>query len=171
MKRLLNLREARHDRHNQLWYVIRFAVAYYNLENCEDFYDYKKSLADFKEAHSSLVNNPVQKDLFEVVFRFFRIKNYLGECEHSVSDKELFSLINWEKININHSKIISNILSSYKEYWDDVLASYKRSSSRNERRKYLIQKLEAFAEWPELKLVDGAVDNIRALHDHYSNKT
>lgn len=168
MRKYLNLKEARQDRHAKLWTVIKFSVAYDRLVNCENFYEYKQSVADFNEARDKLANSSIQEDLFGTVFRFFRMKYYMEECDHNLSEEEQLLIINWKRIEIDYSKIVSNVATAYKTYWDSVLASYKRTSSRDNRIRYLIQKLEEFAEWPELKAIHGAVDEIHALRKHYA---
>lgn len=159
--------EARRERQGKVWAIFRYMNAYYDLLNSSDFYEYKASLSEFNESREKLKVEKPSKIHFDIAFRFCNIKNCIGECEYKLQDNDIIKVRKWKTDTINHSELIENVSKSYKEYWDEVLNSYKRHTARANRLKYLIEKLSEYKQWPELQVVPGAIEQIKILERHF----
>lgn len=164
----LELREHRRERHYYIWAILRYMVCYDELVNSTNFYDYRKALANYNESLDRLKEDPPAEVYFDIAFRFCQTEYYKRKCEHPITQEETLIVRNWRDKTIDPNIPLNKVIGSYQVYWDEVLASYKRPSARKDRLQYLIEKLEEFKMWPELKSAPGLTDKINDLQQHYS---
>lgn len=165
----LELRERRCERQNYVWAILRYIISYEEFANSADFYDFKKSLAAYKESLKRLEDNPPNSEHFDIAFRFCQAEVFKGKCEHPITKEEMQIIRNWKTEKLDAKQTVGKMANSFMEYWDEVLASYKRPSARINRLKYLNEQLDEFAKWPEMQAINGAHDIIQNLKRHYSD--
>lgn len=164
----LQLREKRRIRQHKIWCILRFFISYQDLYCSQNFYEYRDNLKNYRDAISSLEKEDVMESDFRIAFRFCSIKNNTGKCDRAITQSEKEIALNWKDYKIDLSEVLFNVLVSFQDYWDEVVMSYKKPSARQNRIKYLIDKLEEFKTWPELKNISGLIAKISQLQRHYS---
>lgn len=165
----LKLREQRRERKYFIWEILRYMISRQELANSSDFYNLRKTLVDYNNSLERLNNDVPSNEHFEIAFRFCQSELYKGKCNHALTKDEMQIIRDWRTQTLNIKEILEKVANSYMEYWDEVLASYKRPSARTDRLKYLDEKLDEFSKWPEIQSIEGANNTIHQLRQHYSN--
>lgn len=164
----LLLREKRRQRHHKIWCALRFLVSCDNLLCSHNFNDYRNNLKAYRQAVAYLEEEGVTKSDFVIAFRFCDVENKSGRCERGITQMEKEDALNWRSYDVNHVAILKQVLVLYQEYWDDVLASYKRQSARESRLKYLVENLEEVKSWPEIQDYTEIIEGVSHLQAYYS---
>lgn len=162
------LRFARLERHNRIWLILRYFVTHEDLCNSQSFYEYRENLAEYQNAKKELDTSELTSSDFDIAFRFCDIKFKKGECERRITLQEKQIIYSGKEDDVNMANIIGGVIISYKEYWDEVLGSYKKESERKKRICYLVERLGEYKDWPELQGYPELVEKIVDLQKYYS---
>lgn len=166
-KELLYKKEERRNRKHKTWLVLRYMVAYNDLVESSDFYSFQNNLTEYENAKKNLNKYSPNDDSFRVAFRFCRIEHYSGACDKELTDKDIRDVLNWHTNSVDKHKVVESVLNSYKDYWDDVLASYKRPSARIKRLQYLVQNLEDVSNLSYIQEFPDILSRIKNLQGIY----
>ena len=166
-RELLYKKENRRDRKHKIWVVLRYIAAYNDLLESSDFYSFQNNLIEYENAKEELGKSSPNDYSFRVAFRFCRIGYYYGACDKELTDKDIQDVLNWHTNTIDKYKIVENVLNSYKDYWDDVLASYKRPSARIKRLQYLVENLEGVSKLPFVQEYPDILTRVKDLQGLY----
>lgn len=148
-----NFRYLRLERHKRIWAILRYVTTLKGVYNSKNFYDLDKSISEYKVAYDRLYDKDYtpSKEEISIAIRFCKIENKKGQCEHRILEEEEQSIYNWRNIHLNASKILPQVIISFKTYWAEVLTSYKRPSARKNRINYLINHLTEMKTKENLK--------------------
>lgn len=166
-RELLYKREKRRTRRHKIWAVLRYMVTYKDFLESKDFYSFKNNLSFFENAKKELNNSSPDDYTFRAAIRFCRIEFIYGRCNHSLTDNDVQTILNWQTVTIDTHAILERVLINYKEYWDDVLASYIRPSARIKRLQYLVEKLEDVSKQPYLQEYPDLIHGVKNLKEWY----
>lgn len=166
-RELLYKKEDRRNRKYKIWVVLRYIAAYNALVESSDFYSYHNNLIEYNNAREELSKSSPNEYSFRVAFRFCRIGYYSGACDKELTDKDIRDVLNWYASTIDKYKIVEHVLNSYKDYWDDVLASYKRPSARIKRLHYLVEYLEGVSNLSFIQEYPDILSRIKDLQGFY----
>lgn len=166
-RELLYKKEDRRNRKHQIWVVLRYMVAYNDLVESSDFYSFQNNLTEYENARKELGNSSPNDYSFRAAFRFCRIGYHSGSCDKELTDKDIRDVLNWHTNTIDKHKIVESVLNSYKDYWDDVLASYKRPSARIKRLQYLVENLEDVSKLPFVQEYPDILSRVKELQGLY----
>lgn len=137
----------------------------------ENFYDLDKSIGDFQDSKARLFEehySPTNEEI-DTAIRFCTIGYTLGRCSHQLTLNEKYDIYHWETYFFNNLFIINNVADSFKTYWDDVLADYKRPSARLNRVNYLINHLNEMKEKETMQLLPNFEEKINELILYYQS--
>lgn len=166
---LLYKRADKRERKLIIWRVLRYMITYRDLSSSSNFYEYKNNLAGHNHAVEELKISKPDKYHLEAAIRFCQIEYLCGRCDYELTQEDIDLLENWETITIDNNRILNDIVTSYKEYWDSVLDSYTRPSARIKRLQYLIQDLQEVMKMPFLQNTPNVLNNIKELQDYYQS--
>ena len=124
-------------RHKRIWAVLRFMKEFELLLASETFYDVNKTVASFDKAQKRLYEDeftPTKEDITTAI-RFCLYQNTTGKCDYSLSQKDINRIYDWRNFSYDGYEILSFAGKSFKDYWDDVIANYKRQADKNKRKK------------------------------------
>lgn len=169
MKRLnlLYARDARRNRQNQVWAILRYIVTYRVLLDSTNFYNFKKNWEDHKHAIGTMKKMKPDEYCFKVAFRFCQMENYYGTCTHALTPEDIKYVRNWKVNNLNIEDYLHIVTESYKTYWNNVLDSYVRPSARTKRLQYLVNDLEEIMALPDIQEYPKVIEQIKDLQKDY----
>ncbi len=169
-KRALRYKRAdKRERKLIIWRVLRYMITYRDLSSSSNFYEYKNNIASHNHAVEELKISKPDKYHLEAAIRFCQIEYLCGRCDYELTQEDIDLLENWETKTIDNNRILNDILTTYKEYWDNVLDSYTRPSARIKRLQYLIQDLQEVMKMPFLQNTPNVLNNIKELQDYYQS--
>jgi len=169
-KRELRYKKAdKRERKLIIWRVLRYMITYRNLSSSTNFHEYKNNIASHNHAVEELKISKPDKYHLEAAIRFCQIEYLCGRCDYELTQEDIDLLENWETKTIDNNRILNDILTTYKEYWDNVLDSYTRPSARIKRLQYLIQDLQEVMKMPFLQNTPNVLNNIKELQDYYQS--
>ena len=166
----LHLREERRVRHNKIWAVLRFILAYNDLLAASDFISFNKNIANYENAKADLKQYSPDNNSFQVAFRFCRREFYYGECDSELTDANMQDLMNWETTTIDIHKILNDIIVSYEDYWENVIVSYKRQSARTKRYQYLVDNLDEVLKSSYIREFPDIMQKVEDLQNEYRSR-
>lgn len=166
---LLYKRADKRERKLIIWRVLRYMITYRDLSSSSNFYEYKNNIASHNRAVEELKISKPDKYHLEAAIRFCQIEYLCGRCDYELTQEDIDLLENWETKTIDNNRILNDILTTYKEYWDNVLDSYTRPSARIKRLQYLIQDLQEVMKMPFLQNTPNVLNNIKELQDYYQS--
>ena len=169
-RELLYKKEDRRNRKHNIWVVLRYIAAYNDLVDSSDFYSFQNNLTEYENAREELGKYSPNDYSFRVAFRFCRTEYYSGACDKELTDKDIRDVLNWHTNTIDKYKIAESVLNSYKDYWDGVLASYKRPSARIKRLHYLVENLEDVSKLPFIQEYPDILSRVKDLQGLYSSQ-
>lgn len=154
----------RYQAHQVLGY---FFCYHNNFQDLNSFYDLNNAIKDLDEIISRLDSEPICDMSIKLAIRYCRIQYMKGECTYCLSKEDEEKLLKraWEYPNTEES--IRHIIPVFKDYWDGVLQSYKRSSARVNRLNYLVNLLDGVLEKPYVQQYDSAKAEVANLRDYY----
>lgn len=155
------------NRHREIWTVLRYMTTYKDLVESNSFYAYKDFAQKHKIAAGELRKMKPADSSIEIAIRFCQLENHYGTCDHHLTDDEIQQLKNWGNVTIDFSKILENIVTSYQDYWDNVLKSYVRPSARIKRLEYLIEDTDGMIRMPELQEYHNIISDLERLQNDY----
>lgn len=137
----------------------------------KSFYELDKHIGDFLYVKSKLSEQQIYltNEEFDTTIRLCRILHSKGICQRELSQTEIHNIQNWESYSFNNPFLINNIAASFKTYWDDVLAGYKRPSVRLNRINYLIDHLNEMKNKETIQLFTNYEEIFNELIQHYSS--
>lgn len=144
-------------------------ITYRDLSSSSNFHEYKNNIASHNHAVEELKISKPDKYHLEAAIRFCQIEYLCGRCDYELTQEDIDLLENWETKTIDNNRILNDILTTYKEYWDNVLDSYTRPSARIKRLQYLIQDLQEVMKMPFLQNTPNVLNNIKELQDYYQS--
>lgn len=169
-KRALRYKRAdKRERKLIIWRVLRYMITYRDLSSSSNFHEYKNNIASHNHAVEELKISKPDKYHLEAAIRFCQIEYLCGRCDYELTQEDIDLLENWETKTIDNNRILNDILTTYKEYWDNVLDSYTRPSARIKRLQYLIQDLQEVMKMPFLQNTPNVLNNIKELQDYYQS--
>lgn len=169
-KRMLRYKRAENrERKLIIWRILRYMITYRDLSLSSNFYEYKKNITSHNHAIEELNASKPNKYFIEAAIRFCRIEFRSGRCEYELTEKDIDRLKNWDTKPIDTQKILNDVLTSYKDYWNSVLDSYTHPSARNKRLQYLLQNLEDVMNEPYIQDNPNVLQDIKDLYDHYKS--
>lgn len=169
-KRMLRYKRAdKRERKLIIWRVLRYMITYRDLSSSSNFYEYKNNIASHNRAVEELKSSKLDVYHLEAAIRFCQIEYLCGRCDYELTQEDIDLLENWETKTIDNNRILNDILTTYKEYWDNVLDSYTRPSARIKRLQYLIQDLQEVMQMPFLQNTPNVLNNIKELQDYYQS--
>lgn len=153
---------------NALLHLISVAE---NIVSSENFYDLDKNIGDFLYVRSRMQEEQIRltSDEIDAVIRLCRSYYVKGMCQHELSQNEIRNIHNWETYSFNDLFIINNVTVSFKTYWDDVLAGYKRPSARLNRINYLINHLNEMKHKETIQQLPNFEEEINELIQYYNS--
>lgn len=157
-------------RHKRIWAVLRFMKEFELLLASKTFYDVNKTVASFDKAQKRLYEDeftPTQEDITTAI-RFCLYQNTTGKCDYSLSQKDINRIYDWRNFSYDGYEILSFAGKSFKDYWDDVIANYKRQADKNKRKKYLVEHLNEMKEKEMLKRIPHSKELFENLIKYYS---
>lgn len=157
-------------RHKRIWAVLRFMKEFELLLASENFYDVNKTVASFDKAQKRLYEDeftPTKEDITTAI-RFCLYQNTTGKCDYSLSQKDISRIYDWRNFSYDGYEILSFAGKSFKDYWDDVIANYKRQADKNKRKKYLVEHLNEMKEKEMLKRIPHSKELFEDLIKYYS---
>ncbi len=169
-RKKLHLREERRVRHNKIRVVLQFILAYNDLLATSDFYSFNKNITNYENAKVELKRYSPDTHSFLVAFRFCRRDFYSGECDCELTYANLQNLINWETITIDIHNLLENTIVSYKDYWENVLTSYKRQSDRTKRIHYLVDNLDEVLKSSYIREFPDIMQKVEDLQNEYRSR-
>lgn len=86
----------------------------------------------------------------------------------SLSQKDINRIYDWRNFSYDGYEILSFAGKSFKDYWDDVIANYKRQADKNKRKKYLVEHLNEMKEKEMLKRIPHSKELFEDLIKYYS---
>nr|DAF62195.1 MAG TPA: hypothetical protein [Myoviridae sp. ctt8G1] len=164
-------RDINRMRKKRVWAMLRFLKSIESITTSENFYDLDKAICDFQNAKARLLEkdyNPAKEEI-EIAIRFCTISYAQGRCFHQLTLSEMHDVRNWETYYIYDSAIMDNTATSFKAYWDSVLANYKRPSAKINRINYLIEHLNEMNEKETLQQFSNFKEHIANLISHYNS--
>lgn len=164
---LLNKRDERRIRKQKVWLILRYMITYRQLVQSSTFYDFKKYIADHKYAIGELRKAHPDDYSFNTAIKFCRMEYYYGTCDYQLTEEDIKFVLNWETNDIDTHEILKDVLNSYKEYWDEVLASYVRPSARIKRFQYLIDDLDKIMDLPDVQEYPNILQGVKELQNLY----
>ena len=132
--------------------------------------DSRDNLRSFNESIIALANANITKRDYEIALRFCDFKFRRGKCDRSITQAEKDFLLSGKNIEVNCLEILKAVIVSFRNYWEDVLISYKKASARKNRLNYLVDKLGEVKDWPEICNDIDAVKEISDLQAFYSEQ-
>lgn len=137
----------------------------------ENFYDLDKRIGDFLQARSEMLKKQIHltSDEIDIVIRLCRFYHSKGICQHELSQPEIRNIHNWETYSFNDIFIINNVAASFKAYWDDVLAGYKRPSARLNKINYVINHLNKMKGKVTIQQLPNCEEKINELILYYKS--
>ena len=172
LKEKRELRYKRADKRERkliIWRVLRYMITYRDLSSSTNFHEYKNNIACHNHAVEELKTSKPDEYHLKAAIRFCQIEYLCGRCDYELTQEDIDLLENWETKTIDNNRILNDILTSYKEYWDSVLDSYNRPSARIKRLQYLIQDLQEVMKMPFLQNTPNVLNNIKELQDYYQS--
>lgn len=166
----LKRRANRRLRQDRIWHILRVLTTYNDLYCSQNFYEYRDNLRSFNESIIALANANTTKRDYEIALRFCDFKFRRGKCGRSITQAEKDFLLSGKNIEVNCSEILKAVIASFRNYWEEVLISYKKASARKNRLNYLVDKLGEVKDWPEICNDIDAVKEISDLQAFYSEQ-
>lgn len=166
----LHKKHINRTRKTHVWAELRFIKSIENIIDSENFYDLDKSLGDFHDAKARLFEKhyrPTNEEI-DIAIRFCTIGYTQERCSHQLTSSEMHDIHYWESYYI-HESTITNVATSFKDYWDNVLASYKSSSAKKKRIDYLVNHLNEMKEKESLQEFPNVKDHISQLISYYKS--
>lgn len=157
-------------RHKRIWAVLRFMKEFELLLASKTFYDVNKTVTRFDKAQKRLYEDeftPTKEDITTAI-RFCLYQNTTGKCDYSLSQKDINRIYDWRNFSYDGYEIFSFAGKSFKDYWDDVIANYKRQADKNKRKKYLVEHLNEMKEKEMLKRIPHSKELFEDLIKYYS---
>lgn len=157
------------ERNHNHWLAYRLITTYKDLIDSANFYDFEKNAKTFCEIKNDALEKQVTMSNIMVAIRYCRLQYYQKECNYKIKRADIKKLEQWKEFSDKEISI-EMLINNYKEYWDEVLANYKRPSARTNRLKYLVEKLTEIREKPYIQESQLFIDKIDALKAHYSEQ-
>lgn len=151
------------------WLAYRLITTYKELLDTANFYDFEKNAQEFSRIKNEALKKRVTMSNIMVVARYCKLQYYIEECDYEITHSDTEKLKKWKEFS-DKDLSVDKIIDNYKEYWDEVIANYKRPSARTNRLKYLVEKLTEIREKPYIQESQLFIDKIDALKAHYSNQ-
>lgn len=164
------MRDKRRKRHHKIWLVLRYMITYKQLTHSSNFYDFNRNMSDHKYAIGELKKFHIDDYSFDAAVRFCRMEYYYGTCDYQLTDEDIKFAKNWLSNSIDAHEILKNVLLSYQEYWDNVLASYVRPSARYKRLQYLIDNLKDIMELSDIQEYPDILQGVSELQSRYQSQ-
>ena len=150
------------------WLAYRYIALYYELCNCNSFYDYERISEDFENIKSQALGQVSHSNLV-VAVKYCRIQNILGNCDYEITENDLRKLTNWEKLS-SSDEILLQVAGRYKLYWDEVVDNYKQKAARTKRLSYLISQLSEVKNKSYIHSSSAVSQKIDELIHHFKGK-
>lgn len=147
---------------NNIYVFIAYFVEYSNMQS---FYDIRNTLPKFKKELSSYKLYLESPHFQECLAK--TIKEYEKQNDTTFSDEFIRQLENPETIIVDEHGLYYNAATSFKEYWDAVLNSYKRRSAYANRLDYLIENLSSFIKDSDISRYEDIVDLLKGYKQEY----
>lgn len=131
-------------RHKRIWAVLNYAKCINAIYNSNNFYDLDKAILDYHNAVAKFDYSdcrPSENDIL-CAFRFCDIQNYIGKCEHRLTEEEKRSISNWSSYTLDYVNILNAVSKRFKTYWDEALDTYNKKNAYLNRLEYLISHLD-----------------------------
>ena len=123
--------------------VIRQYTIVKELKDSKHLSEIKSLLNDWcfvKETINNVNDFSLNNHDFDVIRRFIRIEQEYGRCKYEiVPDITMDNYSNLQELNLE--QFLLSVYNNFESYWEDVLKSYKRLSSKVNRLKSLITSL------------------------------
>lgn len=168
----LEKKEIRFENRRKIWAIIRILISNYELQKATNRYSYKKAIEDLEQYRSRLSEYEYDRRDVEIAVRLIRLKHAQGECEAPIEvitsyDINTFSAN--ENINLDLSQIILKSLSNEEEYWDNVLANYKRQHAKINRLQYLVDSYTCEKDNPLIQKYPTVISKVDELMIKYKD--
>lgn len=151
--------------------VLSFIRSYhYNFCNLNSFYDYDNAVKEHKEIIDRLNGEEITNLGIKLAIRFCHLQYAKGTCDHLLSVDEENRLINKDWGYPDAERCVKPIIPVFKEYWDDVLRSYKRPSAKIDRLKYLVELLDNVGTKPLIQENKNLQNELLSLKDYYAQQ-
>lgn len=147
---------------NNIYVFIAYFVEYSNIQS---FYDIRNALPKFKEELLSYKSYPESPHFQECLSK--TIKEYEKQNDITFSEEFINQLKNPETIIIDEHGLYYKVATSFKEYWDAVLNSYKRRNAYANRLDYLIENLGSFIKDSDISRYEDIVDLLKGYKQEY----
>lgn len=125
------------------WSVIRQYTIATELKDSKHLSEFKNLLNDWyfvKDTINHVNDFNLNDHDFDVIRRFIRIEQEYGRCKYEiVPDITMDNYSNLQELNLE--QFLLSVYNNFESYWEDVLKSYKRLSSKVNRLKSLITSL------------------------------
>ncbi len=125
------------------WGVIRQYTIVKELKDSKHLSEIKSLLNDWcfvKETINNVNDFSLNNHDFDVIRRFIKIEQEYGRCKYEiVPDITMDNYSNLQELNLE--QFLLSVYNNFESYWEDVLKSYKRLSSKVNRLKSLITSL------------------------------
>lgn len=162
-------RNARRENKNKTWAFISYIKSVLSICESYNFYDLDKSISEFNESLERLHDETYTptKNNKDLAIRFCRISFYSGKCTQNIQSIKLDKLLDYESFDVLDVVDILKVSTDFKNYWDNVLESYKRKKSKIDRINYVINHLKEMRERGNLKNIPRFTEQIDNLLSYY----
>lgn len=138
----LNKREDRRIRHKKVWLILRYMVTLQDLHDSSDFYEFRDNREKCLDIKRQMAEENPSNEHFDIAFRFCKIEHVNKRCKRNISIEDQKQIRNWRDYDVEISQIALGVISKYEQYWDNVIASYKRVDAKINRIKYIVEDLD-----------------------------
>lgn len=158
-------RSYRFKRNHRIWSILRLIITIKDVYESLNFYDLDKNRKEYLSTYACIKNEIriFDKSEIDTAIRYCKIKSAQNECDYNISQEVESLFYDWESFQIDWTDVFNSVKESFKQYWDEVLADYKRPSARTKRIAYLINHLGEVKtkDWIiQSKDYVGEVDNL-----------
>lgn len=161
--------KARRENKSKTWAFLSYIKSVQSIYESSNFYDLDKSISEFNESIERLrdeIYTPTNNNK-DLVIRFCRISFYSGECTQNIQSIKLDNLLDYESFDVLDVVDIFKVSTDFRDYWDNVLESYKRKKSKIDRINYVIDHLKEMRERDNLKNIPRFTEQVDNLLSYY----
>lgn len=170
-KRIKREKRYLHIQHrNKISSIISVLIHSYELSFVNNIYDYKNSIQSIKNCMESLSGLNLDDQDYTTAYRVIHRKHSKDLCDLDI-DLPSFSM---EIVNglleQDHESILCRMYENMRDYWDEVILSYKNKSAKTKRLYYLVERLDNEMKDPLIYCYHSVLSKIIELRTHYTDQ-
>lgn len=170
------LKEKRQIRHKHIYEISDVLTLLVELKYSKDFYEFERCLNSIKSKINKefylFAETKEYCEYTQKAIRLYQMRFHSGLSPFNLDDDVCYKLIHPKEIDIEKMSydIAYIVLKEFKEYWTNVLLSYKRKDAYKKRLNYLINYIDELKTKKYICQFPDIILELNNIKDDYRQK-